>query len=146
MKGDVLYMDDIISNKLYFVFLGILIFIVITNYKNLNNPRPYPPKKIREEFKRGKKGFSSYKYRGFSHYSLPRLVKSESNWINGNAYWNSACIKLGIMGVIIALITMILGEVVNFYNSFVGVSIILAYLLFGMTLISYRMEKNILKD
>lgn len=54
-------MDDIINNKFYFVFLGILIFIVVTNYKNSNNPR---------------------------------LVKSESNWINGNAYWNSACIKL----------------------------------------------------
>ena len=139
-------MDDFISNKSYFVFLAILIFIVITNYKNLNNPKPYPPKKIREEFKRGKKSFSSYKYREFSYYSLPRLVKSESNWINGNTYWNSSCIKLGIIGVIIAVITMILGEVFNYYNSFVGVSIILAYLLLGMILISYRMEKSILKD
>lgn len=132
------------SNKLYFVFLGI--FIIFTNYNNSTNPRPYPPKKIREEFKRGKSSFSAYKYKGFSHYSLPRLVKSEDNWINGTAYWNVACIKLGIIGIIMTLITMILGEVFNFYNYFVGISIILTSLILGMVLISYRMEKSILKD
>lgn len=139
-------MNDIISNKLYFILLGAFIFTFFTNYNNLNNPRPYPPKKIREEFKRLKFGFSAYKYRGFSHYSLPRLVKSESNWINGYAYWNKAFIKLAIIEIIITLIAMILGEVFNLYNSFIGVSIILVPLILGMIFISYRMEKNVLKD
>lgn len=139
-------MDEIITNKFYIVFLGIYILIVVINYNNLNNPRPYPPKKIREEFKRGKFGFSAYKYRGFSHYSLPRLVKSEANWIDGYAYWNKASIKLGITGLIISLLTMILGEVFNLFNSFIGAFIILVPLLLGMVLICYRMEKNILKD
>lgn len=134
------------SNKLYFVFLGIYIFIVFTNYNNSINPRPYPPKKIREEFSRGKFGFSAYKYKGFSHYSLPRLVKSESNWIDGYAYWNKASIKLGIVGIIVTLITMVLGEVFNLYNYFIGISISLSCLLLGMILISYRMEKGVLKD
>jgi len=134
------------SNNLYFVFLGIYILIVVVNYINLNNPKPYPPKKIREEFKRGKERFSSYKYRGLSHYALPRLAKSESNWINGNAYWNKSGIKLGIIGIVITLITMILGEVFNLYNYFIGMFIIIIPSILGMIFICYRMEKNILKD
>lgn len=139
-------MSDIISNKFYFVFFGIFIFIVFTNYNNLKNPRPYPPKKIREEFKRGKFSFSSHKYRGFSYYALPRLVKSESNWFDGYAYWNTALIKLGSIGMAITLITMTLGEAFNLYNSFIGIFIIVAFLILSMILISYKMEKNILKD
>ncbi|WP_425538812.1 hypothetical protein [Microaceticoccus formicicus] len=134
------------SKNLYLVFLGIYILIIFVNYNSLNNPKPYPPKKIREEFKRGRERFSSYKYRGLSHYALPRLVKSESNWTNGNIYWNKSGIKLGIIGIIITLITMILGEVFNLYNYFTGIFIILIPSILGMILICYRMEKNILKD
>lgn len=139
-------MDDIISNKFYIVFLCINILIVIVNYYYLNNPKSYPPKEIREEFKIGRERFTSYKYRGLSHYALPRLVKCETNWINGNAYWNKSGIKLGIIGIVITLITMILGEVFNLYNSFIGAFITLIPLILGMILISYKMEKNILKD
>lgn len=139
-------MNDIVSNRFYIVLLVIYIFIIFTNYNNLNNPRPYPPKKIREEFKRGKFSFSSHKYRGFSYYALPRLVESESNWIDGYSYWNKVCIRLGIIGIIITFITMILGEVFNLYNPFIGIFIIVAYLILGMILISYKMEENILKD
>lgn len=134
------------SNKLYFVFLGIYILIVVVNYNNLKNPRPYPPKKIREEFKRGKFSFLSHKYRGFSYYALPRLVKSEASWINGYTYWSKSCIKLGITGTIITLIIMILGEVLNLYDYLIGVFVVLIPLILGMILISYRMEKNILND
>lgn len=48
------------SKNLYLVFLGIYILIIVVNYNSLNNPKPYPPKKIREEFKRGRERFSSY--------------------------------------------------------------------------------------
>ena len=139
-------MDDIISNRFYIVFLGIYIFITFTNYTNLNNPKPYPPKKIREEFKRERIRFSTSKYIGFSHYSIPRLAKSESNWIDGYAYWNKASIKLGFIGIIITLITMILGEDFNLYSPLIGAFIILVPLISGMIWVSYKMEKNILKD
>jgi len=134
------------SNNLYLVFLGIYILIIIVNYNLLNNPKPYPPKEIRDEFKKGRERFSSYKYRGLSHYVLPRLVKSESNWINGNAYWYKSCIKLGMIGITISLITMILGEVFNLYDYLIGVFIILIPSILGMIYICYRMEKDILKD
>lgn len=134
------------SSSLYLVFLGIYSLIIFTNYNNSINPRPYPPKKIREEFNRGRFGFSAYKYRGFSHYSLPRLVKSESNWVDGYSYWNKAFIKLGIVGIIITLITMVLGEGFNLYYPFIGAFIIVSPLFLGMIFICYRMEKNILKD
>ena len=139
-------MNEIVSNKFYIIFLIINIFIVVTNYKNLNNPKPYPPKEIREEFKKGKFGFDAYKYRGFSHYAMPRLVKSESNWKDGYHYWNKAFIKIGVIGIVITLITMLLGEVFNLYIPFIGISIILLFLISGMIFVSYRMEKDILKD
>ncbi|MDO5713291.1 MAG: hypothetical protein Q4Q07_02550 [Tissierellia bacterium] len=134
------------SNTLYLVFLGIYILIIAVNYNNLRNPKPYPPKEIREEFKRGRERFSSYKYIGLSHYALPRLAKSKSNWVNGNIYWNKSSIKLGIIGIVITLITMILGEVFNLYNYFIGMFIILTPSILGMIFICYRMEKIVLKD
>ena len=81
-----------------------------------------------------------------SHYVIPRLVKSESNWINGNAYWYKSCIKLGIIGLLITLITMILGEVFNLYDYLIGLFIIIIPSFLGMIYICYRMEKYILKD
>ena len=42
-------------------------------------------------------------YGGLSRYLLPRLVKSESNWINGNNYWYRSGIRLGIMGFVLTL-------------------------------------------
>lgn len=57
-----------------------------------------------------------------------------------------AFIKLGIIGIFITWITTVLGEVLNLFNSFIGAFIILMPLLLGMILVSYRMEKNILKD
>ncbi|MDO5725983.1 MAG: hypothetical protein Q4P29_06770 [Tissierellia bacterium] len=134
------------SNTIYLVFLGIFILIIGVNYNYLNNPKPYPPEKIREEFKKGRERLSYYKYRGLSHYILPRLVKSESNWINGNSYWYKSSIKLGSMGILITLITMILGEVFNLYDYLIGMFIILIPIILGMIFICYRMEKYILKD
>ena len=134
------------SNNLYLVFLGIYVLIIIVNYNLLNHPKPYPPEKIREEFKRGRERLSSYKYQGLSHYVLPRLVKSESNWINGNAYWYRSSVKLGIIGIAITLITMILGEIFNLYDYLIGLFIILIPSILGIIYICYRMEKYILKD
>lgn len=39
------------SNKIYLIFLVVDILIIIVNYNLLKNPKPYPPKEIREEFK-----------------------------------------------------------------------------------------------
>ncbi|MDO5755282.1 MAG: hypothetical protein Q4P28_03520 [Tissierellia bacterium] len=136
----------IMGNKIYFVFLGIYSLIIAVNYNLLKHPKPYPPKEIRKEFKAGRQRFSSYKYRGLSHYILPRLVKSKSNWINGNAYWYKSSIKLGMIGIAITLITMICGEVFNRYDDLIGVFIILIPSILGMIYICYQMEKNILKD
>lgn len=134
------------DNNLYLLFLVIYILIILVNYNLLKHPKPYPPKEIREEFKRGRERLTSYKYQGLSHYALPRLVKSESNWINGNAYWYKSCIKLVIMGIAITLITMILGEVFNLYDYLIGLFIIMIPTILGMIYICYRMEKYILKD
>lgn len=134
------------DNNLYLLFLVIYILIILVNYNLLKHPKPYPPKEIREEFKRGRERLTSYKYQGLSHYALPRLVKSESNWINGNAYWYKSCIKLGIMGIAITLITMILGEVFNLYDYLIGLFIIMIPSILGMIYICYRMEKDILRD
>lgn len=134
------------SNHLYIVFLVIYAFIIIVNSYLLNHPKPYPPKEVREEFERGKESLSSYKYRGLSHYLFPRLVQSESNWINGNAYWYRSGIKLGIIGLATTLTTMILGEVFNLYDYLIGLLIILIPSILGMIYICYRMEKDILKD
>lgn len=134
------------SSNLYFLFLGIYVLIIIVNYNLLKHPKPYPPKEIREEFKRGRVRLSSYKYQSLSHYLLPRLVKSETNWINGNVYWYKSCIKLGIIGLLITLITMILGEVFNLYDYLIGLFIIIIPSFLGMIYICYRMEKDILKD
>ena len=133
-------------NKLYLLFLGIYLLIIWVNYNLLNHPKPYPPKEIREKFKRGRERLTSFKYRGLSHYALPRLVKSESNWINGNAYCYRSSIKLGIIGVVITLITMILGEVFNLYDYLIGLFIIIIPSILGMIYICCRMEKYILKD
>ena len=81
-----------------------------------------------------------------SHYVIPRLVKSESNWIDGNAYWYRSGVKLGIVDLVITLITMILGEVFNLYDYLIGLFIIIIPSALGMIYMCYRMEKYILKD
>lgn len=134
------------SSNLYFLFLGMYVLIVIVNYNLLKHPKPYPPQEIIKEFKSGTVRLSSSKYIGMSHYVIPRLVKSESNWINGNAYWYKSCIKLGIIGLLITLITMILGEVFNLYDYLTGLFIIIIPSALGMIYMCYRMEKDILKD
>lgn len=134
------------GSNLYFLFLGIYVLIIIVNYNLLKHPKPYPPQEIIKEFKSGTVRLSSSKYIGMSHYVIPRLVKSESNWINGNAYWYKSCIKLGIIGLLITLITMILGEVFNLYDYLIGLFIIIIPSFLGMIYICYRMEKYILKD
>ena len=134
------------DSNLYFLFLGIYVLIIIVNYNLLKHPKPYPPQEIIKEFKTGTVRLSSSKYIGMSHYVIPRLVKSESNWINGNAYWYKSCIKLGIIGLLITLITMILGEVFNLYDYLIGLFIIIIPSFLGMIYICYRMEKDILKN
>ena len=134
------------GSNLYFLFLGIYVLIIIVNYNLLKHPKPYPPQEIIKEFKSGTVRLSSSKYIGMSHYVIPRLVKSESNWINGNAYWYKSCIKLGIIGLLITLITMILGEVFNLYDYLIGLFIIIIPSALGMIYMCYRMEKYILKD
>lgn len=134
------------GSNLYFLFLGIYVLIIIVNYNLLKHPKPYPPQEITKEFKSGTVRLSSSKYIGMSHYVIPRLVKSESNWINGNAYWYKSCIKLGIIGLLITLITMILGEVFNLYDYLTGLFIIIIPSALGMIYMCYRMEKDILKD
>ncbi|WP_106460474.1 hypothetical protein [Anaerococcus sp. Marseille-P3915] len=134
------------TNKLYLLLLGINILIIIVNFNLLKNPKPYPPKEIIEEFRGGRERLDSYKYVGLSHYILPRLAKSESNWINGNEYWYRSGIKLGLVGLVISLITMVLGEVFNLYDWLIGLFIIQIPSILGMVYIIYRMEKYILKD
>ena len=134
------------GSNLYFLFLGIYVLIIIINYNLLKHPKPYPPQEIIKEFKSGTVRLSSSKYIGMSHYVIPRLVKSESNWINGNAYWYKSCIKLGIIGLLITLITMILGEVFNLYDYLTGLFIIIIPSALGMIYMCYRMEKDILKN
>ena len=134
------------TNKLYLLLLGINILIIIVNFNLLKNPKPYPPKEIIEEFRGGRERLDSYKYVGLSHYILPRLAKSESNWINGNEYWYRSGIKLGLVGLVISLITMVLGEVFNLYDWLIGLFIIQIPSILGMVYIFYRMEKYILKD
>lgn len=134
------------SDKIYLILLGVNILIIIVNYNLLKNPKPYPPEEIRKEFKSGSVRFSSNKYMGLSHYLLPRLVKSESNWINGNAYWYRSGVRLGIFGIVITLITIIIGEFFNLYDSLIGLFIILIPWVLGMIYMCIRMEKDILKD
>ena len=134
------------DNKIYIIFLGVHILIIIANYNLLKNPKPYPPKEIAMEFRGGRERLNSYKYVGLSHYLVPRLAKSQANWINGNEYWYRSCIKLGFMGLVISLITMILGEVFNLYDWLIGLFIIQTPSILGMVYICYRMEKYILKD
>ena len=120
------------DNKIYLIFLGVHILIIIVNYHLLKNPKPYPPEKVREEFKRGRESLSSYKYGGVSHYLLPRLVQSKANWVNGNAYWYRSGIKLG--------------EVFKLFDPLIGLFIILFPLVLGMIGLCIRMEKDVLKD
>lgn len=134
------------GSNVYFVFLGVNVLIIICNYNLLKHPKPYPPQAIIEEFKSGTVRLSSCKYIGMSHYVIPRLVKSESSWLNGNAYWYKSCIKLGIIDLLITLITMILGEVFNLYDYLIGLFIIIIPSFLGMIYMCYRMEKYILKD
>ncbi|MGX7092380.1 hypothetical protein [Hutsoniella sourekii] len=134
------------NSSLYLVFISIYILVIIINYNLLNHPKPYPPQAIIEEFKSGRVRLSSCKYLGMSHYVLSRLVKSESNWINGNEYWYQSSIKFGTIGIAISLITMILGEVFNMYDYLIGLFIIIIYSFLGMICICYRIEKFILKD
>nr|WP_300003759.1 hypothetical protein [Tissierella sp.] len=139
-------MSYILFNKPYFIFFGVYLLILFINYKSLKNPTPYPPKEIIEEFKAGRERLSSYKYKGLSHYAIPRLAKSESNWIYGNIYWFKASIKLAILGIIITLFITVLGEVFNLYEFFTALFMLSAPLVLGMIFICYRIEKNILKD
>ena len=134
------------SNKIYLILLGVNILIIIVNYNLLKNPKPYPPEEVRKEFKSGGVSLASSKFVGFSHYLLPRLVKSQANWENGNAYWYRSCVKLGIIGILITLFTMILGEVFNLFDSLLGMFIILIPVSLGMIYMCIRMEKDILKD
>ncbi|EFM24384.1 hypothetical protein HMPREF9225_1987 [Peptoniphilus duerdenii ATCC BAA-1640] len=144
MKGPII--GGFMGSNLYFVFLGVNVLIIICNYNLLKHPKPYPPKEIIKEFKSGTVRLSSSKYIGMSHYVIPRLVKSESNWIDGNAYWYRSGVKLGIVDLVITLITMILGEVFNLYDYLIGLFIIIIPSALGMIYMCYRMEKYILKD
>ena len=54
------------DNKIYLIFLGVHILIIIVNYHLLKNPKPYPPEEVRKEFKRGRERLASYKYGGVS--------------------------------------------------------------------------------
>lgn len=134
------------SNKLYLILLAVHILIIIVNYNLLKNPKPYPPEEVRKEFKSGGVSLASSKFVGSSHYLLPRLAKSEANWIKGNYYWHMSSVRLGIFGIVITLITSILGEVFNLYDPLIGMFIILIPVSLGMVYICFRMEKNILKD
>lgn len=134
------------SNNIYLFILGVHILIIIVNYHLLKNPKPYPPEEVRKEFKGGGSSISSYKYSGLSHYILPRLVKSESNWENGNLYWYRSSIKLGIFGIGLTFVTMISGEVFKLFHPLIGLFIILIPVILGMVYMSFKMEKDILKD
>ena len=83
---------------------------------------------------------------GFSHYLLPRLVKSQANWENGNAYRYRSGVKLGIIGILITLFTIILGEVFNLFDPLLGMFIILIPVSLGMIYTCIRMERDILRD
>ena len=134
------------SDKIYLILLGVNILIIIVNYNLLKNPKPYPPEEVRKEFKSGGERLDSYKYSGLSHYLLPRLVKSQANWENGNAYWYRSGVRLGIFGIVLTLITAILGKVFRLFDPLVGLFIILIPLVLGMIYMCIRMEKHILKD
>lgn len=134
------------SDKIYLILLGVNILIIIVNYNLLKNPKPYPPEEVRKEFKSGSVSLSSCKYIGPSHYFLPRLAKSQANWENGNAYWYRSCVRLGIFGIVLTLITAILGEVFRLFDPLVDLFIILIPWFLGMIYICIRMEKDILKD
>ncbi len=134
------------SNKIYLILLGVNILIIIVNYNLLKNPKPYPPEEVRKEFKSGGVSLASSKFVGSSHYLLPRLVKSEANWENGNNFWYKSCIKLGIMGISLTILTMILGEYFKLFDSLIGMFIIFIPVSLGMIYICIRMEKDILKD
>lgn len=131
--------------KLYLILLVIDILIIIVNYYELNHPNPYPPEKVRRELKGGRVTLSSCKYIGLSHYILPRLVNSESDWSKGNAYWHRSFVKLGCIAIFITLIAMILTKVFPL-NMGIGISMSLAPLILGMIFISYKMETLILND
>lgn len=134
------------SNKLYLILLAVHILIVIVNYNLLKTPKPYPPEEVRKEFKSGGVSLASSKFVGFSHYLLPRLVKSEANWENGNNFWYKSGIKLGIMGISLTILTMILGEYFKLFDPLIGLFIIFIPVSLGMIYICIRMEKDILKD
>lgn len=134
------------TNNLYLILIVVNILIIIVNYHLLKNPKPYPPEEVRKEFKSGGVSLSSNKYVGLSHYLLPRLVKSEENWINGNAFWYRSSIRLGIFGIVLTLITAILGEVFKLFDPLVGLFIIFIPWILGMIYMCIRMEKDILKD
>lgn len=134
------------SDKIYLIFLGVNILIIIVNYNLLKKPKPYPPEEIRKEFKSGGVSLASSKFVGSSHYLLPRLVKSEYNWINGNTYWYRSGVRLGIFGIVLTLITAILGKVFRLFDSLVGLFIISIPWVLGMIYMCIRMEKDILKD
>lgn len=112
------------TNNLYLIFLAVHTLIIIVNYHLLKKPKPYPPDEVRKEFKSGGERLSSYKYIGLSHYLIPRLVQSKANWENGNAYWYRSGVRLGIFGIVITLITIILGEVLKLFDPLVGLFII----------------------
>lgn len=80
---------------------------------------------------------------GLSHYLLPRLVKSEANWENGNNFWYRSGVRLGIFGIVLTLITAILGKVFRLFDSLVGLFIISIPWVLGMIYMCIRMEKHI---
>lgn len=41
------------TNKIYFLLIGVYILIIIVNFNLLKNPKPYPPEEIKKEFKSG---------------------------------------------------------------------------------------------
>lgn len=44
------------SDKIYLIFLGVNILIIIVNYNLLKNPKPYPPEEVGKNLKVGEKG------------------------------------------------------------------------------------------
>lgn len=134
------------TNNLYLIFLAVHTLIIIVNYHLLKKPKPYPPEEVRKEFKSGGERLSSYKYIGLSHYLIPRLVQSKANWENGNNFWYKSCIKLGIIGISLTILTMILGEYFKLFDPLIGLFIIFITVSLGMIYICIRMERDILRD
>lgn len=138
--------------NLYYIIISALVLIVILNYYYLKNPKPYPPEHIRERLKNGSGKFSDYKYIGFSQYSIPKLIRSEYNWINGFSYWYKFSVNMGLLGIIIMFLTMNLEKKLKLnigilnQTGTIGVIIFAVYGSISLLLVSNRIDKYILKD